>query len=174
MIGFPCFLGDESAFVATQVTSGAHPDLQELQGDLTYSSKVERWLPPLIRSARADALKVWLLHEPPRGSAIAADHPILAQQAWTAAIRRYQPHLTISGHDHQTPLRSGTWHCRIEQTVCCNPGQTDDGPLQYLLLEGVPVERPEGRSFVWRLTCHPRGETIAVIQVSNRGGSLML
>jgi hypothetical protein len=51
------------------------------------------------------------------------------------AIERFSPLLTISGHDHQTPIRTGCRHYRIGQTTCVNVGQTDSGPLRYCGIE---------------------------------------
>lgn len=44
-------------------------------------------------------------------------------EEWREAIQKYQPWLTVSGHDHETPIFDGDWRDRIGRTTCLNLGQ---------------------------------------------------
>jgi Icc-related predicted phosphoesterase len=41
-------------------------------------------------------------------------------------IEKNRPHLTLHGHIHEAPSRSGSHWVKIGNTVCINPGQTTD------------------------------------------------
>ncbi len=88
---------------------------------------------------------------------------------WVEAIERFSPWLTISGHDHLTPIRHGHWHCRIGDTVCVNVGQSDAGPLHFCLVEakwaGPAASLPQNV----RVTAFPMEESIIL---TNRPGAL--
>ena len=120
MIGFPCWLGSD-----THYRRG-----RELRRYLP-----EFWLPKLLSRTGAAGRTLWLMHEPPT--------PELAnynayEPTWKDAIEEFMPLLTVSGHDHSTPFRTGIWNVNIGRTVCINAGQRvypQPGRLVYCLLE---------------------------------------
>ena len=130
IVGFPCGLGDDSAY------SEGRP--------LEHYNPAE-WLSNLLRVTGPAGRALWLMHEPP-----CCD--IAAQEAcdpdWLEAIELYQPLLTISGHDHSTPLKGGRWQTMIGNTIAVNagqrvqPGKKAAGPLIYCTVE---FEFPNGR-----------------------------
>jgi Icc-related predicted phosphoesterase len=76
------------------------------------------------------------MHEPPAGTPLTERHGLVSgNPAWNEALARFSPLLTISGHDHDTPIKAKRWYTRIGQSACVNLGQTADGPLHYGILE---------------------------------------
>jgi len=66
---------------------------------------------------------LWLCHEPPfAGNLSRVD---LANPAWKLAVERFCPKVTVSGHDHKTPIETGTWIEWHGETACLNTGQED-------------------------------------------------
>ena len=89
------------------------------------------------------------MHEPPCPDLAI---PIAWNPEWRRAVMQYQPLVTVSGHDHSTPLRTGIWRSQLGRTVCINAGQRDPtrGGLIYCMIDfgfdrdGVPrVEKIE-------------------------------
>jgi hypothetical protein len=118
IIGFPCYLGDDTAFAEGE------PALPP------YDPGV--WLSKLLKQLGVPVRTLWLMHETPAGTPLSNPNSLVAgNREWNEAIKRFSPLLTISGHDHLTPLRTGTWYHRLGRTVCVNAGQTDAGPLHY-------------------------------------------
>jgi hypothetical protein len=52
-------------------------------------------------------------------------NPRVFNPVWTAAVERYLPCVTVSGHDHDTPMESGTWRAPLASTTCINVGQAE-------------------------------------------------
>jgi Icc-related predicted phosphoesterase len=130
IIGFPCGLGDEGAYAAGR----------ELD---PYGQ--EEWLSELLLVTGPAGRALWLQHEPPcRG--IAAHEA--CDSEFREAIELYQPLVTVSGHDHSTPLKTGRWRTKIGDTIAVNAGQRVEagkasaGPLIYCTME---FEFPNGR-----------------------------
>jgi len=153
LVGFPCLLGDELPYVASLAELGdERPELAEL----AYSHSVFPWLKHLAPRAGPAGQAIWLMHEPPAGLPIASESPIVSRLEWAEAIARFQPRLTISGHDHHTPQGAGAWHASIGRTTCFNAGQSQNGPLHYLLVEAStqgPTQAPR-----IRVSRHPDGQ----------------
>jgi len=127
MVGFPCLMGDETAFVESL------NNREDRRGD--HDENPLAWLPKALLPHGAAARTLWLMHEPPAGTPLSkAGSVVGGNPEWTSAIERYSPWLTVSGHDHVTPRRSGRWHCRVGRTVCVNAGQSDSGPLHYCVI----------------------------------------
>lgn len=121
MVGFPCAMGDESAFLGLREPLPEEPN---------------EWLSKLLRKQGPAMRALWLMHETPAGTRLSQKGTVVAgNPEWNNAIERFSPWLTISGHDHQTPLRNNCWHHKIGQTVCVNVGQSDSDPLHYCLVE---------------------------------------
>ena len=148
LVGFPCLMGDESAFL------GARP-LLALESD--------EWLPEVILPAGRAARTLWLMHEPPAGTPLSERGSLVeGNQEWVQAIERFSPWLTISGHDHQTPIRTGRWHHRIGQTTCVNVGQTDNVPLHYCLIEAEFESASPSLPSRMQVTAYPWQETLVL------------
>ena len=130
IVGFPCCFGDAEAFAA-----GREP--------VSYEPEV--WMSRLLRETGPAGRGLWLMHEPPSTELADAE---ACDPDWFNLIELYQPALTISGHDHSTPLRTGRWQTKLGGTVAVNtgqrvtPGKAPAGPLIYCVAE---FEFPNGR-----------------------------
>ena len=148
IVGFPCLMGDESAYIGER---------------LPLPIESEEWLPELIHPIGSAARTIWLMHEPPAGTPLSASGTVVeGNPDWVWAIERFSPWLTISGHDHQTPIRKKLWHHRIGRTLCINVGQTDHGPLRYCFIEAEFTNDTPSLPVQMRVTAFPMGKTIAL------------
>lgn len=145
--GFPCSLGVEDPFL------GERPPL---------SDDAFEWFPNLLEVSRGAARTLWLMHEPPTGSPLAAkgDGPLSGNREWNKAIARFSPLLTVSGHDHSSPIRNGRWYRKIGRTVCVNVGQARSGPLHYSLVEAAFSSAKPSLPSTLRVTAFPWNQTI--------------
>jgi Icc-related predicted phosphoesterase len=114
-------MGEEDAFI------GEKP---------VMSADASQWFPGFLLK-HGDAVRtLWLMHEPPSGTRLSARGSVVeGNREWRLAIERFSPLLTISGHDHLTPVRSGVWYDHIEKTVCVNVGQIKKQGLRYAVLD---------------------------------------
>jgi len=123
IVGFPCGLGNEDAYA-----DGREPGSRE----------PEAWVSALLRKTGAAGRALWLLHEPPSSELAAAE---ACDPDWFNLVELYQPVLTVSGHDHSTPLQTGRWKTKIGDSVCVNagqrvePGKAAAGRLIYCVAE---------------------------------------
>lgn len=123
IVGFPCGLGNETAFA-----DGREP----------VSREPEVWMSRLLRETGPAGRALWVMHEPPSTELAAAE---ACDPDWFNLIELYQPLLTVSGHDHSTPLRTGRWRTKIGDTVAVNagqrvtPGEPAADPLIYCVAE---------------------------------------
>ena len=148
IIGFPCSLGDESAFVKN---CSPLPD------------ESAEWLSAIMNSIGTAARTIWLMHEPPSGTPLSEQNSVTeGDPEWRAAIERYSPMLTISGHDHATPIRSKVWHHRISKTICVNAGQTEHGPLHYTVVEAFFTGESRSLPVRLRISAYPWRESITL------------
>ena len=109
IVGFPCTFGNEESF---------------LMGRKSVDYDVTTWLPNLLKQHGAAARTLWLMHEPPAYTKLCEPEGLMAGvDEWSEAIERYQPWLTISGHDHETPVFDGSWRDQLGRTTCLNLGQ---------------------------------------------------
>lgn len=137
IVGFPCLLGDDSAYA-----EGRRLD------DYAY----EEWLPGLLAQLGPAGRTLWLIHEP-TDAALAA--PWACEPTWRGAIEDYQPRVVVSGHDHDTPEITGVWNVTVGTSVVINAGQRvepEPGQLIYCVLEFLfPKDEPcLPRSFTFR------------------------
>jgi Icc-related predicted phosphoesterase len=89
------------------------------------------WLDPLMERLGAAGRGLWLMHEAP---VTELGEVWAVCPEWRTAIERWQPLVTVSGHDHN-PTR---WRTAIGETVAVNVGQRvypDPGELQYLTID---------------------------------------
>jgi Icc-related predicted phosphoesterase len=147
ILGFPCHMGDETAFLGDRKPLGYDPD---------------EWLPEVILPTGRAARTLWLMHEPPSGTPLSKLGSVVeGNLEWVQAIERFSPWLTISGHDHRTPIKSKRWNCRIGQTTCVNVGQTDNGPLHYCLIEAEFESASPSLPTRMVVTAYPWQETLS-------------
>ena len=124
MVGFPCMTGPEEYWCDTLPKEG-----NEITQDLARSGRkplpanADFWLPDLMKRTGPAGRTLWLMHECPVGLPLA--RPAVFNPAWTTAIERFSPLLTVSGHDHETPLATSTWQARWQETTCVNVGQAE-------------------------------------------------
>ncbi len=148
VIGFPCLMGDEAAFVWDRPPLPGNPG---------------SWLSHLLEKHGACIRSLWLMHEPPSGTPLSqANSPVSGNRIWRTAIERFMPILTVSGHDHQTPIRYRTWHHRIGSTTCVNVGQTECGPPRYCLVESEFASNVPSLPVNMTVTAYPKNETVVV------------
>lgn len=126
LLGFPCFEGYEDPF---------------LEGREALPADPMEWLPEVIHEHGTAARMIWLMHEPPAGTGLST--AITANDEWATAVRQFQPRLVVSGHDHQTPLRTRRWHARLGRTVCVNVGQARKPPLRYAVIDCSEAGEPK-------------------------------
>jgi len=120
LVGFPCLLGDDTLF------RGRRPPLPHDPAE---------WLPGELRRWGDAGRTLWIMHEPPRGTPLSEPvGPIAGNEEWNQAIAAHAPLLTVSGHDHVSPVRNGTWFHRLGSTVCVNVGQSNFGPLHHCVI----------------------------------------
>jgi Icc-related predicted phosphoesterase len=60
-----------------------------------------KWLPDVLDEHGPAARMIWLMHEPPTGTSLSSANPASAE--WATAVRRFQPRLVVSEHDHRPP-----------------------------------------------------------------------
>lgn len=154
IVGFPCFTGWPGYWEDTMPAQGnvLHRDAGERGRSLP--DKITLWLRPLLNQYGPAARGLWLMHEPPLSAPVA--HPIAANSFFKEAVERYQPLLVISGHDHETPLKTGQWRAPIGRTTCINAGQ-GRSRLHFCLIEcsfeGSEASLPKDlqvTAFPWR------------------------
>jgi Icc-related predicted phosphoesterase len=149
IVGFPCSLGSEEFFIAPREPLPTNP---------------EEWLLSHIKELGAAAQIFWLMHEPPRGTIQSQDDgPTAGNQEWNDAIKRFAPWLVVCGHDHHTPIQNKRWYCEVGTSTCTNVGQTDHGPLHYLVIKvKIPEQSPNMPSEI-SITAYPWKETIDIL-----------
>ena len=153
LVGFPCLMGDETAFVESLYD----PDSKTPHHD----GDPLRWLPKALAPHGAAARTLWLMHEPPSGTPLSRPGSVVAgNPEWVTAIDRYSPWLTISGHDHGTPRRTGRWHHKLGRSVCVNAGQTDSGLLHYCVIQAEFATAVPSLPQRVTVMMKPTGETV--------------
>ena len=148
IVGFPCLMGDETAYVGERARLPA---------------RASGWLSHLLQKHGPSIRTLWLMHEPPSGTPLSQPNsPVAGNREWRTAIERFRPILTISGHDHDMPIRNGKWYHRIGSTTCVNTGQKEVGPLHYCLVEAEFADDAPGLPVRMSVTAHPWHETVVV------------
>lgn len=79
---------------------------------------------------------IYVIHMPPSG--IGLDVISSGEKVGSAAvggfIEKTAPLLTLHGHIHESPEKSGVWKAKIGNTVCVQPGQAKTA-LTYVLID---------------------------------------
>lgn len=80
---------------------------------------------------------VYVIHMPPAGIGldVCQDGRQVGSQAVYGFIKAAQPLLTLHGHIHESPSRSGVWKAKIGKTVCIQPGQSHSDALSYVIID---------------------------------------
>jgi len=140
LVGFPCHTGSEFVWCNhLEARSGCMVTAPK-RCRIELPVEHEAWLPQLLRQTGPAGRTLWLTHEPPIAAPLAAGQTFNPE--WTRAVEKYQPALTISGHDHQTPRQSGRWHAKLGSSTCVNVGQ-DNQALRFCLLDfHFPTDLP--------------------------------
>ncbi len=96
---------------------------------------------------------IYVIHMPPArtGLDVCQDGREVGSQAAYRFIEKKQPRLTLHGHIHESPSRSGMWRANIGKTTCVQPGQMNSGSLSYALIDlnNMKAERFEDRMAEW-------------------------
>jgi Icc-related predicted phosphoesterase len=123
IVGFPCLMGAEFTWCAHLAAGSNEMELAPARCRAELPGNHKLWLPQLLRKTGPAGRTFWLMHEPPTWFPLAT--PQTSNPEWTRAVEDFQPLLTISGHDHQTPGQSGKWHAKLGGSTCVNVGQAD-------------------------------------------------
>jgi Icc-related predicted phosphoesterase len=83
---------------------------------------------------------------------------------WVDAIERFHPWMTISGHDHRSPLANKRWHHKVGQTICVNAGQPDPARLHYCLVEAAFGRSKPSLPSILKVTAFPLKATVSCRQ----------
>lgn len=90
---------------------------------------------------------IYIFHNPPAnlGLDVIFNGQTVGSKAEYAFLKENQPKLSLHGHIHESPGVSGKWHSQLGNTICIQPGQSqqDDNSLIYVLidLETMNMER---------------------------------
>lgn len=89
-----------------------------------------------ISSATNPSRTIYVTHTPPYDTAldIIFDGRHVGSKPLRSFIEKTQPPLTLHGHIHESPSRSGRIFDKIGNTICINPGDSTGG-LKALLLD---------------------------------------
>lgn len=83
----------------------------------------------LSAARRPEGLWIFVCHAPPHGTRLdqlpGVEHPI-GSRAVRAFIERTRPYLSLHGHVHESPQKSGSILDRVGDVACVNPGQSND------------------------------------------------
>ena len=98
---------------------------------------IEQELSRLVRP-RDSGRTVCVFHMPPSGLGLdqCGHGPRVGSEAVRAFIEREQPRITLHGHIHESPDAAGCWRAELGDTVCIQPGQSDEGgPLTWVSID---------------------------------------
>ncbi|MHA2088424.1 MAG: metallophosphoesterase family protein, partial [Promethearchaeota archaeon] len=94
---------------------------------------------------------IYIFHNPPANVDLDVIYngQKVGSKAEYAFLKENQPKLSLHGHIHESPGVSGKWHSQIGNTICIQPGQSqqDEDSLIYVLidLETMNFERKVSR-----------------------------
>ena len=156
-VGFPCLMGDETAFVSSCLADG---DSRAGLAELDFSARPGLWFDGGFGGIVSPRNQIWLMHEPPTGTPLSRTSGIVVgNPLWERLVRKHQPRLVICGHDHTTPTRIGQWHAPIGSSTVVNLGQSDSGPLHHLV---VDVGTEQTKPAALHLTAYPSHQQLVL------------
>lgn len=156
-VGFPCLMGDETAFVSSCLADG---DSRAGLAELDFSVRPDLWFDGGFGGNASPRNQIWLMHEPPTGTPLSRSSGIVVgNPLWERLVRKHQPRLVICGHDHTTPTHIGQWHARLGNTTVVNIGQSDSGPLHHLVID---IGTEQANSAALHLTAYPSHQQLVL------------
>lgn len=90
-------------------------------------------LPPALDASRS----IYVIHMPPQGLDldVCQNGERVGSQAVYDFLKTVQPRLSLHGHIHESPQKTGYWQADLGKTLCIQPGQTEDGIFVLIDLE---------------------------------------
>ena len=81
------------------------------------------------------AQSIYSIHMPPHGLGLdqVGNGEKVGSKTIYDFLRNHQPRLSLHGHIHESPDVSGSWHARLGDTLCIQPGQLD--PFTYVTID---------------------------------------
>jgi len=165
IVGFPCSMGDEEPWCNTLPEKGNEIHLGIAEPARTPLPESDSWLPDLMRLTGPAGRALWLMHQAPM--ALPLSRPDAFNPRWQRAIERFSPLLTISGHDHESPLESGAWLARWQETTCVNVGQAELDFHHCLVDFEFPNSKP---CLPTKVTLHafPQDQTVEIFPTQHK------
>ena len=95
--------------------------IDNLEEYLNKEDNIQRVLADLPRAKKS----VFLSHTPPRtlGLDVCADFRSVGSESITNYIHMARPLISLHGHIHESPEKSGKWYNKLGDTICIQPGQ---------------------------------------------------
>jgi Icc-related predicted phosphoesterase len=59
----------------------------------------------------------------------------VGSQAIYKFIEKNQPLLTLHGHIHESPAKSGVWKAKVGKTISVQPGQLKPDSVSYVIID---------------------------------------
>ncbi len=101
--------------------------IREIRDWVSYATALPTIEDELCRLVRPVAMEkaVYVFHMPPTGLGldICFDGREVGSKAIFRFIEKNQPLLTLHGHIHESPDRTGIWQAKLGKTICVQPGQ---------------------------------------------------
>ena len=120
--------------------------IREIRDWISYANAlptIEDELDRLVMPASMEKA-VYVIHMPPCGLGldICYDGREVGSKAIYRFIEKNQPLLTLHGHIHESPDRTGIWRANIGETICVQPGQSNR-LLTYVTIDlgSMEIER---------------------------------
>ena len=112
---------------------------EELQDWAAYASTlptIEEELEKLPKP-KDPSKAIYVIHMPPArlGLDVCQSGEEVGSHALYRFIERTQPFLTLHGHIHESPSRSGVWRAKMGRTVCIQPGQIRHDRVSYVIID---------------------------------------
>ena len=100
-----------------------------------------------LPKAKNPSKTIYVIHMPPARIEldVCQDGREVGSHAVYRFIEKTQPLLSLHGHIHESPSRSGIWNATIGKTVCVQPGQMKSDCLSYVTIDlnSMKMERFE-------------------------------
>ena len=110
---------------------------QEIEDWFSYARTLPTIKDELERLVRPNrmAQSIYSIHMPPHGLGLdqVGNGEKVGSKTIYDFLRNHQPRLSLHGHIHESPDVSGSWHARLGDTLCIQPGQLD--PFTYVTID---------------------------------------
>src|SRR5208337_1008242 len=116
--------------------------LREIRDWVSYATAlptIEDELDRLVRPVSIEKA-VYVIHMPPSGLGldVCRDGREVGSKALYRFIEKNQPLLTLHGHIHESPDRTGIWQAKLGETICVQPGQSYR-KLTYVTIDTIAM-----------------------------------